>query len=203
MQLERDELESALIQGVAQFCCSSLVGVQSEFVLQHVLMEAALQFPQVTLETGTQGMNGMSRKEIRLVGNKRPMAVGVQRKLPKGMSLDFMIAKPFPYTMELKARSEFSSQDAAGAAEIWEDIKRVLIGDVNAFMITSDYSIYRLLSHNAQPNRARKYEIHDYFPQVAKAGQFVHECNNLVNITTSVIAPTGMLRVINFFKLKE
>lgn len=196
------EVDDLVLQSVVNVCQTSLVGCQSEFVMQHVIMDALLPIPGIAIETGTQGFNGQSRKEIKIV-NGRSMMFGVQRKLPKGFSLDFMMVKPFEYTLELKTRSDFGSGDACGAEAIFEDLKRVIMGQVTGFVLAADVTIYKGLSTNLQPNRQRTYETFNYFPPIVTVGSGEHKFNGLVNRWIAIEAPTKTIRIVSLIKREK
>lgn len=193
--MDIEQLELEIVQDLERFASASVVGFQSEFVVQHCVMETALRHPAIAIEVGTQGSYGGNRKEIKLAGN-RPIIFNKPRTLPKGMSIDFMVCKPFEYTMEIKARSEFGSCDAAAQMSIADDIGRVLLQQVTAFVLVSDESIYRLISTNAQPNRIRKAEVDQYFDRISIPGKGERIFNGIRNRWSAVKAPGGNLRII-------
>lgn len=199
MNLDVKEIDGIVLEAVSRVCANTFVGCQSEFVMQHVIMESLLKIPGVAIETGTQGTSGRRRKEI-MISGVRPVIFGVKRTLPKGMSLDFMMVKPFEYKLELKTRSEFGSCDTATAQTIAEDIGRVLLGQVDGFLLAIDASIYRALSTNMQPGRTRSYDIFNYFPEILNVGSGQHEFNGITNNWICVEAPTKTNRIVTLLK---
>lgn len=187
------DVTARALEVLGGWCRSSVVGCCNEHVAKALLLEDFLRLGW-TMEEGTSSANG--RKRISFTG-RSVNAIGTNRTLMKGKSLDLMVAKPLECRIELQARTAISSQDVSNTTPIREDIGRVQALFADCFILICDQPQYEKLS-GIRDARGRPVaaDVQAYYRQQLSPGEREYSAAGMRVRQLIVQSPVGHMRVI-------
>jgi hypothetical protein len=156
-----EALTSALMtafEAIAECCRTRLLGNTSEHTLKAAAIEALLRDGFAVMEgTSVSGMGKVIRLQDGVLTTE-PVPRESARSLvdpAKGTSPDIRVWEPAKLVFELQARSNYGSQDATNTPPVLDDLRRVSLGQVDAFILAADVQIYDAMRGIKGSNKGR------------------------------------------------
>lgn len=182
MGLDQAQLSAlgVVLSACAEECLRSPLGNLLEGHLKVVAADALLRAGYSIMESANAKGQGrvLSLKDGR-VGSEvesRPTIPAHSDSTRTRMSPDLRIWRPCRLVLELQVRSTFGSQSALFSENLFDDVRRVSMSAVDAFVLAADRELYDALRGIKQDARGRKSKHGDLFVHLLPPSASLARC---------------------------